>query len=158
NDVAPSRAGDGSNVIVSGDSAHDTGLVNGKTYCYLTVAVFDNPHAPGKEIYTLGIASSAFPTRPPEPVTDLSCALEGKTALLRWTPIPGANLQIRQTTTPPRSHSGLVIPVEQADRLGTLIAARSTGNAHNTVATQGRIYFIPLTISGSVAVIGNVVA
>jgi hypothetical protein len=156
NDGVPANPGDGAPMVVSGDSAHDTELINGKSYGYRVVVVFDDPRNPGKEVYTPGVASTAFPVSPPEPVTDLNCVLEGKTVRLNWSPIAGASVQIRQTTAQPNSHPGLIIPLDQADRIGTLIGAGSTGNAQSTITVQGRIYFVPLTVAGGIAVVGNV--
>ncbi len=148
------RSGDGDRVAAAADGAHDSGLVNGTAYNYLISAVFEDPNHSGKEVYSVGVRRTAVPVPPPDPVTDLVCSRNGKTVILNWTPLRRSQVQIRQAAQPPSVQPGLVIPLEEAGRFGELAAASSTGNAQIPLSTQGRIFFIPLTVSAGTAVVG----
>jgi len=153
----PDRPGDGTAVTVAGSSAHDTGLANGVLYGYLVAAVFADPSRAGKEIATPGRTATATPVAPPDPVLDLSAARTGRNVQLRWTPISGAIVQIRQTSRLPEHAPGLLIPVSQADRFGTLISGATSNGAQVALTGQGRVFFIPLSVAAGTAVVGRAV-
>lgn len=141
---------------VAGASAHDTGLANGQPYGYRVVAVFADPSRPDGELKTSGRTATATPLSPPAPVLDLTASRTGKNVVLRWSPIMGAVVQLRQSTRPPDAAPGMVLPASQADRLGTLVPGISGNAAHVTLTGQGRVFFIPLSVVASTAVVGSV--
>lgn len=152
---APARASDGASVVVSGNSAHDTNLENGKRYGYRVVAVFADPERPGREIPSAGAVVTATPVAPPPAVRDLRCSRSGKTLTLTWTPVPAATVQIRRMTELPDYRPGLIVPVSQASQFGDPITASRAGSAQVALTGQGRFHFVPLTVREGTAVVGE---
>ena len=153
--AAPKAPGDGTELPVSGDSVHDAGLRNGERYGYRIVAHFADPSDPHRELATAGEAVTATPVAPPAAVEDLNVSRQGKTILLRWTPVAGATVRIRQTAQPPEVSPGLVVAASQADRFGTLVPSVSDRSAQVTMPGQGKIYFVPLSVAPPIAVVGR---
>ncbi|MEA2560974.1 MAG: hypothetical protein QOH06_2478 [Acidobacteriota bacterium] len=153
----PERPGDGTAVTVAGNSAHDTGLTSGEAYGYVVVAVFPDPTRPGGEQRTSGRTVLATPVAPPAAVVDLRASRTGKNVLLSWTSVPGATVQIRQASRLPDYAPGLILPVSQADRFGTLVLGATSNGAQVTLAGQGRTFFVPLSVSAGTAVAGRAV-
>jgi hypothetical protein len=155
---SPTRSGEGRPVAVTGSDAHDTGLTNGQAYGYLVVVVFEDPASPGGERRSSGRAATATPVAPPIAVADLQASRNGKTVLLSWTAIPAALVQIRQTSHLPDYRPGLILPLSQADRFGTLVPGTSSNAAQVTLTGQGQTFFIPLSVISGTAVVGRAVA
>src|SRR5207302_1500223 len=93
---------------------------------------------------------------PPRPVTDLTCRREGQTLTLNWTPVAGATVQIRKASAPTTAIPGTIIPLDQANQMGPLIASSSSSSAQAAFTDQGRFYLVPLTVTASTAVVGAV--
>jgi hypothetical protein len=153
--VVPDRPGDGAAITVAGASAHDTGLINGVLYGYRTVVVFADPSRPGGEVATPGRTAIATPVAPPAAVMDLTASRTGRNVLLSWTPIPGAALQIRQTSRLPDFQPGLILPLSQADRFGSLLPGITGSGAQVSLTGQGRVFFVPLSVTAGTAVVGR---
>jgi tetratricopeptide (TPR) repeat protein len=153
----PERPGEGTALVVAGASARDVGLTNGEIYGYRVIAVFEDPARPDGEQRTVGRVVTATPVVPPPAVSDLRAARNGGSILLSWTPAGGACVEIRQTPNLPDYSPGLVLPSSQADRFGSLVAGASGGSAHVTLGGQGRLFFVPLSVAGGVAVAGRAV-
>ena len=154
----PSRSGEGAPVSVTGGDAHDTGLTNGQIYGYLVIAVFDDPASSGGERRSAGRTATAIPVAPPVAITDLKASRNGKTVLLSWTAVPGALVQIRQTSQLPDYNPGLILPVSQADRFGALVPGNSANAAQVALSGQGQTFFVPLSVVSGTAVIGRAAA
>jgi hypothetical protein len=129
-------------------------LANGTLYGYRVVAVFADPLQPGREIHTGGVQIAATPVAPPAPVSDLRATRVGRAVTLSWTPVPGATVQIRQTSQLPEYPSGQILPVAQAERFGALVPASGPGGAQVQLDGQGRFFFVPLTVRAGTAVAG----
>lgn len=151
----PDKPGDGTAVTVAGTGAHDTGLANGTHYGYRVVAVFADPARPGGEIATTGRTATATPVAPPAAVMDLAASRTGKNVILSWTPLPGATVQIRQTSRLPDYAPGLILPASQADRFGSLVSGATGHGAQVTLTGQGRVFFVPLSVAAGTAVVGR---
>lgn len=154
----PTRPGTGAPLTVTGSDAHDTGLTNGQIYGYLAVAVFDDPSDLGGELRSAGRTATATPVAPPAAITDLQATRNGKNVLLSWTAIPGAQVQIRQTSQPPDYAPGLILPISQADRFGVLMPGASSNAVQVTLTGQGQTFFVPLSVSSGTAVAGRAAA
>ncbi len=134
--AAPGRPGDGTELTVSGDSVHDTGLSNGRQYGYLVVACFADPRHPGGELRTDGEAETATPVAPPDAVTDLRASRQGRTVMLAWAPVAGAAVQLRQSPRPPEHTPGQIFSVSQLERFGAPVANASAGSAQLALRTR----------------------
>jgi tetratricopeptide (TPR) repeat protein len=153
---SPPGGHDGTALTVAGASAQDTGLTNGLLFGYRVVAVFADPLRPGSELRTSGRTATATPVAPPAPVLDLTASRTGRNVLLRWSPVAGSTVQIRQTSRPPDATPGLVLPASQADRFGNLVPGTTGNGAQVTLTGQGRVFFIPLSVAAGTAVVGAV--
>jgi hypothetical protein len=91
---------------------------------------------------------------PPKPVTDLTCRRDGQALTFNWTPVAGATVQIRKASAPITASPGTIIPLDQANQMGVLLASSSSDGAQASFAGQGRFYLVPLTVTASTAVIG----
>jgi len=156
--TAPMSPGEGLRVTVSGNSAVDTNLVNGSTYLYRLFVVFDHPGLSGAEILTQGTTVSAVPAAPPTPVADMQVRIVGKLAILTWTPVLGASVQIRYSTDPLPLVQGTVFSPGEVSRYGSLATNTDTATAQITLTAPGTIYFVPFSVTDAIAVAGRVVS
>ncbi len=154
----PSRPGDGTELSASNSGVHDTGLVNGRRYGYLVVAVFRDPIRPGRDVTVDGQGIMATAVAPPSAVRDLRYSRTGKVALLSWTPVENATVQIRQANQLPEYAPGLILPASETERFGKLVPNASSNGVQVTLeGRQGRIHFVPLSVSAGTAVVGRAV-
>lgn len=151
---APAAYGQGKTIAVSGDSAVDQGLNNGLTYNYLIVACFTNPLDGRGVIRAPGVNVVATPVVPPSAVEDLRAKREGHTVILHWTSPTQGDVQIRQTRQAPTYSSGRIIPLSTADQFGTPVPVIGRGTTQTTIDSQGRVFFIPLSVLAQTAVLG----
>lgn len=154
----PTAPGMGSRVTVSGDSVDDRGLMNGTLYGYLIVACFTDPANARAVIRAPGVAVEATPVALPPAVQDLRARREDRTVILQWTPPALGEVQIRQTRLVPTHTLGRIIPMSNADQIGTPVRAVGRSKAQTTIAGQGRIFFIPLSVVSQTAVLGTPIA
>lgn len=155
-DVAPPRrAGEGRRLGVSGNIARDLGLTNGRRHGYRLVAVFADPARPGGEIATLGVTVEAVPSEPPPPVSDLVVERRGRHALVSWSPIPRARVEVRWDHEPPSLRPGEVLTAEVVGRFGQPVPGTGPGKARLELAAQGRLVFVPFTVRDGVVVAGE---
>ncbi|MEN8219944.1 MAG: zinc ribbon domain-containing protein [Pseudomonadota bacterium] len=150
--IAPSRRGDGKQ-IASATASHllDADLQNGRCYGYLIIAKYRHPE---EVLYSKGVSILATPVAPPEPVKDLSANRHERTVLLTWTP-GKAQVQIRQAQSIPDMTPGQIVSLKTAERFGVPIQVTSPGRAQTTLKTQGRMFFVPVSIVSETAVLGN---
>lgn len=154
--LAPTRRGEGKKISVSGNTVLDPGLENERRYGYLIIARYCHPEDTSRAIYSKGIRILATPVAPPDPINDLMAQRIDHTVFLSWTPITGkAHVQIRQTQSMPSFTSGQIISINDAGRFGDPIPTTTTGQTQTTLKTQGRVYFVPLTIIAETAVVGD---
>jgi tetratricopeptide (TPR) repeat protein len=150
--------GQGARVAVAGDCAVDKGLRNGTSHAYRVVACFTDPADDRSIVKSAGVSAMALPVAPPAAVADLHARREHGDVLLSWTPPPRGDVQIRQTTRLPRFSVGRIIALTQAQEYGTLVSAIGPGAAQTALRSQGRVFFIPLSVVEQTAVLGKPVA
>ena len=154
--LAPSRRGEGKKVSVSGNSLLDTGLQNERRYGYLIVSKYPHPEDSSRALYSKGVGVLVTPVAPPEAINDLKIARSGHTVFLSWTPLTGkALVQIRQTQAIHDIAPGQIISLDSADRFGVPVPIVTPGSTQITLRTQGRVFFVPLSIVSETAVIGH---
>lgn len=151
----PSAPRDGVKVTISGNSAVDQGLENGAEYGYLLVACFDDPVDGQQLLYSPGIRLVAKPVAPPVAVEDLHARREGSTIRLNWTPVSRGNVQIRQTRQVMQVSIGEILPLSEAEQYGDPVTITGSGMAQARLSSQGRVFFIPLSVIEQTAVLGK---
>lgn len=157
--LAPLRRGEGQKITVSGNSLVDMGLENGRCYGYLIIVKYRHPEEYSRSLYSNGFAVSAVPVILPEPVNDLKIRRNGHSVFLSWTPVQSnAQVQIRQIQSIPEMISGKIISLKDADQYGMPIPITSIGKAQTTLKSQGRVFFIPLSVVSETAILGKPVS
>jgi hypothetical protein len=154
---APVKPGQGIRLLRSEDSLLDTGLRNGRSYGYLLVARFQDPHGGGQPLFSDGVKVAATPVELPAPVLDLTAERKDRAVFLSWTaPTEKAvNVQIRRIQTVPDVTPGQLFSVQQLSRFGVPVPNTSLTTAQLTLTTQGQVFFVPLSIVGETAVAGK---
>jgi predicted RNA-binding Zn-ribbon protein involved in translation (DUF1610 family) len=152
----PDRPGSGTRLTASRDSFHDSGLANDIRVGYLVIPAFEDPHKPGARLLGPGRTCFAEPTAPPVAVTDLAFTRETGGIRLSWTPPPSpGQVQIRQSQTLPALQVGAILAKEQADALGVSVLATAPGTASVPLPGMIDTWFVPLTVKGTLAVVGK---
>lgn len=154
--AAPDRAGVGTRLAANGEQLSDLGLPNDVAQGYLVVAVFPDPQRPSGTLRGTAIAASATPTSVPEPVTDLRAVGDDGDVRLTWTPVAGnVAVQIRLLATKPIWLPRQVVTIGQVEELGTPVLATGVGAAQVKLSSVGEAWFLPVTIKGTLAVVGR---
>jgi hypothetical protein len=154
---APPDAGAGEAVEVTFRTFFDSGLRNGDTYGYRVSVAYTLPD--GSIVTTPGVTATARPQAPPRPVRDLSLAAAADGGLtLAWTPPPGGVVALHRLARAPRWAVGTSLSTSEVAALGAPLSARA-GAASWTDPTPvpGVSYYMPVTVVGDVAVVGQAV-
>jgi tetratricopeptide (TPR) repeat protein len=155
--IAPSHRGDGEQIAsITTNHLLDANLQNGQSYGYLIIAKYRHPENESRALYSKGISILATPIAPPELVKDLSASRHQRTVFLTWTtPSSRAQVQIRQAQFIPSMTPGQIVSLKTAENFGVPINITSPGRAQTTLTTQGRMFFVPISIISATAVLGN---
>jgi hypothetical protein len=155
--LAPSHRGEGNQIASSASSnLLDSGLQNEQCYGYLIIAKYRHPEERTRALYSKGVSILATPIAPPKAVTDLSATRNERTVFLSWTMPPDkAQVQIRQTQSIPNITVGQIVSLKNVEKFGVPIQVTSEGRAQTTLKTQGRVFFVPLSIVSETAVLGD---
>lgn len=158
--LAPSQRGEGQQLSASELSVVDTGLDNDRNYGYLLLAKYSDPNNSKTSVYSTGVSVKARPVATPVPILDLEIKRCDSTVFLSWTPPSGdkEQVQIRQARSISNVTSGKYIALDEADDYGILLGDTSQGSAQSILTTQGRVFYIPLTVSAQTAVLGSPVS
>ncbi|HEX4955375.1 MAG TPA: zinc ribbon domain-containing protein [Thermoanaerobaculia bacterium] len=156
---APPGGNEGAVLVpVTASGALDGGLTNGETYRYRVTSVFADPARPGGELASGGLVVSVSPTAPPAPVRDLVVERQGDRVRLRWSPVAGAQVEIRLVAgsggAPPE---GTVTPVAALARLGERLATAGGSALEATLPGPGRFQLVPISLHAGTAVVGKAV-
>jgi hypothetical protein len=146
--------GQGTEIPVSGDSAVDTGVKNGLAYGYRISAMYPNPEGTGfLKSPAIGVMVQAV--EPPKPVIDLKAQIVGSEVILKWTAPPTGTVQIRETLSRPNYTAGQNISLAACDRYGTIIPPYAANSARLELKSQGRIFFVPLSVLAQTVILGQ---
>jgi predicted RNA-binding Zn-ribbon protein involved in translation (DUF1610 family) len=151
----PARRGDGQAVACTATGLQDSGLQNGTQYAYLIVCVYADRAGGGQAAASEGLRVRSTPVAPPRMVGDLSANEVGGHIELSWTPVPGAQVELRWTDGAAVGAPGTVIARQAADRCGTLIPVTTPGRAVWAPGRQGVFQVTPVTVAGEVATLGR---
>jgi hypothetical protein len=154
----PERPGVGTRLSAARDSLHNSGLTNDVPLGYLVVPLFQDPLRSGVTLQGPGASCLAVPTSPPAPVINLKYEREAGGVRLSWTPpTPQAQVQVRQLNTAPDIQIGTVLSKDQADAWGKPVLAATKGSAQVRLPSVIETWFVPLTVKGTIAVVGKAV-
>lgn len=153
--IAPKTRGDGVALPSGLKSFHDQKLTNGTKYGYLVVAVYRGPD--NKFIYSEGISIFGVPNELPKPVTDLLVTRRGNTFEATWATPSNDQVQIYYTPSIPKYRCGDLVPESELHLLGKRIPNQTVNSIRGKVEINTLLYLLPLSITGSIVIIGKFV-
>ncbi len=141
---------------VGGGRLRDTDVRVGVTYEYIV----ESEYRLADGVVQHGPAATARvrPQEPPQPVRDLTSAVEDETLVLAWTAPTRGEVEVRVLDAAPPVRPGQVVGAAAASRLG--LPARSVGAAgpgrlRMAVPADGRRHWLlPLTVVDGIAAVG----
>jgi len=154
-DRPPEAPGDGTLVRVSEGFAHDTGLTNLEPVTYRVVTFYEGPGGATDRRSTPGRVVTTIPVRPPDAVTDLELTPDGRHVCLRWSSPTDGDVQIRRARSAPPLDPGATLDVSELDTVGDLVPRTAVQEARCSAPTNGRHWYVPLTVLGHTAVVGH---
>lgn len=99
------------------------------------------------------------PQEPPQPVRDLTLAVEDDSVVLSWTPPPRGEVYLRGLDGVPDVRPGQLVSVAASERLGARLRPTEPprdGRLRMALPTDGRRHWLlPLTVVDGLAVVGN---
>ena len=142
-------------VASTSNSLVDSNLQDGVQYVYRVRAVYLHPSQKNNHIRTRGVMISAAPMKPPEPVNNISYSRSGKYIYFKWRPVEGAAIEIWQISKNPRFDAGSIVSLEEMRSLGSKINPDGNLSAKVSLNSQGESVFVPVSIRGDTAVLGD---
>lgn len=135
---------------IKGTSYTDTGLVTDREYAYKFVAVYMD--CASIQHKSQGVVLRLKALSPPTPVT-LNITEGPTNATLSWTPPSKGTLSIFLSQEPLTYHKNDIVNLDTIKLRKLNIAGNSCVISKNF---SGEYYFLPLTIQGNVAVVGDI--
>jgi hypothetical protein len=137
-------------------SLRDTAVRTGRSYVYAVSARY---RVDEQELSAVPVTGRIRPQVPPRPVEDLRADRDGDDVVLRWTAPPAGDVRILVLTTAPPEPVGHVMVRSAVDRLGIPVGGRAVGDGLRigAPASGSRYWFVPLTVTDDLAVIGTAV-
>jgi tetratricopeptide (TPR) repeat protein len=150
---APANQPDGTDIRVTGSQGFvDSTVRNGQIYYYRVSVEYTDPR--GGNLMTSGHVVMASPDQPPTPVEDLKIALASGAIELAWSPIARGTVRVYRRTDMPAWQIGARIAASSASDIGTPLGNVATTRAVDGLPPEGIVYYVPVTISGDLAVVG----
>ncbi|ETX02811.1 MAG: hypothetical protein ETSY1_02175 [Candidatus Entotheonella factor] len=131
----------------------DEDVQNGVTYGYLIVALYEEED--GARRVSRGVSCQATPAIAARPLTGLAVARNGSQVDLTWTAPPVGTVEIYRTLKQPRWRVGEEVDIHTADQLGAKVPIISADTARDTLKDERLVYYLPVTVQGSVGVVGE---
>ncbi len=135
------------------DGATIQALKNDQTYGLRISAVFIGPQ--GERLVSPGVTLQATPTKPPDPINDLKIKRQGKTLTLTWKPLREGSAVLIRSPRPIPMMAGAIIAPNEITTLGEQIPVTGNGQTQWRSAIQGILYVVPVTVKGSLAIVGK---
>lgn len=142
-------------VPLSGNSIHEQGLTNDTDYCYRIVACFRDPINPSAIVRSPGVSVCARPVAPPPAIMNLIATRSGQDVSLSWTPPARGSVQVVLAQSVKGIATGSSLPLSDVEQLGKPVALAGSSSARVKLDGQGRYYFVPLSVMGTMAVVGK---
>ncbi|MEI8372629.1 MAG: hypothetical protein WCJ35_07325 [Planctomycetota bacterium] len=156
-EAEPKCRGEGSRLTsVSSNSANDSSLANGKFYGYRVIAVFRG--LDGNPVYSRGATIIAVPSKPADPVKDLAAVRKQTEVEAQWTAPDSGLVRVYLADRKPTHGYGDRCTLDELDSLGKPLENISSSLARGKLETRQAKYLVPVTISGSTALIGKAIA
>src|SRR5262249_11972608 len=133
----------------------DDGLHNGTSYVYAVIACYADGQDARKLLRSPGVEVTATPVALPSAISDLRVGRDGRNMTLTWTQPRSGSIQIRRSRHIARVASGTVMPLAEADRFGALVPISGRGTTQVSLDSQGRVFFVPLSVVSQTAVVGT---
>lgn len=157
NSSAPNRP-EGKRISTNANSFLDRDLVNGNRYGYLILCKYRDPSDEHQEVYSKGVSITAVPILPPPVIEDLTARKTNDNINLHWSaPAKDVSVQIYMTQSMPDYALGQVIQLADAGKLGSPIPCTARDSAQARLKSQGRVFFVPLSIRSESGVVGKAV-
>ncbi len=134
----------------------ERGLQIGQGHTYELSALYADPNRGGRFIRSATETVDVHVTARPTPVLDLRANLQGNRVKLSWTPPKVGRLEIRRSDRQPVD--GLVkalVDLNQAEQIGEALPRLGGSAAKAPLPASGQAFFVPITIEGTTAVIGQ---
>jgi len=150
---APAKQRDGTEIRVTGSQGFiDSTVKNGQVYYYRVSVEYTDPR--GGSFMTPGRIVSASPDQPPAAVEDLRIALMAGSVELVWSSVARGSVRVYRRAEPPAWQVGARIPATAVSDIGAPLANVATTKAVDGAPSGGIAYYVPVTISGDLAVVG----
>ncbi|MDX6527824.1 MAG: hypothetical protein QOH41_114 [Blastocatellia bacterium] len=150
----PSRAGDGLEIAPTGPhNLLDRGVSNGHLYYYRVVVEYRD--AKGQPVFTSGIVRSVRPEQPPPAIDEFQITLEEGVVHVSWVPPKHGAVSFYRTFQKPEWRIGEQIPAAKLAALGVPLRIELNNLAVDFAPSTQPAFYVPVTIAGDVAVIGN---
>lgn len=150
----PSKAGDGMEVAPTGPhNLLDKGVTNGHLYYYRVVVEYRD--ARGQPVLTSGIVRSIKPEQPPPAIEEFQITLEQGVLHVSWVPPQHGAVSFYRTFQKPEWRTGEQIPAAKLAGMGVPLRIELNNLAVDFAPSTQPAFYVPVTIAGDVAVIGN---
>jgi len=148
----PDGPNDGTYFQISGNEFIDDNVVNGSTYGYLFVAVFEWNN---QFIHSKGETHLIQMTIPPKPITDLQYKVLDNIITLSWSPVESDRVHIYKSTQKSKLKIMDVISVDQMNQLGEKLVETNEDRASFNANDDNTMFVTPVTQKDNHCVVGN---
>jgi hypothetical protein len=153
--LPPGEYGGGVEVaLIGSQSFEDRAVSNGRRYYYRVVVEYLS--RAGSPVLTPGVCGVAAPEVPPQPVEACQISFEQGVLHVKWTPPRLGAVRIYRTEERPEWRSGDLLPTDRLAGLGVLLkSSRLEGMAYDDRPPEKTAFYVPVTITGDLAVMGR---
>ena len=138
------------------DEFSEEGLKLGSRFTFDVVALYSDPNSLNQFVRSTPASIVVDITPRPQPVMDLSFVIVQNRASLKWTRPRVGRVEIRQTfQKPDDAVLGALMDVSKARSFGDEVTTSGLESADAPLPSSGQIFLVPLTVSGSTAVVGK---
>lgn len=135
-----------------GGALVDTSVVNGATYRYQVRVEYRDPR--GQPVTTIGREVIARPQAPPPPLRGLVTSCSGGRVKVTWPPPPFGTVRVLRVADQAGLQVGAQVDAGHLSRFGRELTADG-GSATDTDITPGIRWYVPFTVAGSQATVGQ---